>query len=72
MKSKKFREKGLSFGAPQNQTEFSWHGRGFFAKIGKKIAKIILLRKQSAEENEKNVYNQIHRGKSLLPDADFV
>ena len=30
------------------------------------------LRKQSAEENEKNVYNQIHRGKSLLPDADFV
>ena len=34
MKSKKFREKGLSFGAPQNQTEFSWHGRGFFEKIG--------------------------------------
>ena len=37
----------------------------FFAKIGKKIAKIILLRKQSAEENEKNVYNQIHTGEKL-------
>jgi len=44
----------------------------FFAKIGKKIAKIILLRKQSAEENEKNVYNQIHTGKSLLFCAAFV